>query len=71
MLKSKELMNQSIDELQTQYQELCRHIFELKSELAVSRKLEKPHQLKENKKDRARILTVLRQKQLKDDKQHG
>ena len=66
MLKAKELMNQSVEELQMHYQELCRDIFELTSERSVSRKLEKPHELKEKKKDRARILTILRQKELED-----
>lgn len=62
MLKAKDLMNQSVEELEGQYEDVCRDIFELISELRVSRKLEKPHELKEKKKDRARILTVLRQK---------
>lgn len=62
MLKAKDLMNQSVEELEGQYEDVCRNIFELVSELRVSRKLEKPHELKEKKKDRARILTVLRQK---------
>ncbi|MCB1084625.1 MAG: 50S ribosomal protein L29 [Chlamydiia bacterium] len=62
MLKASELKNQSTEELEGMYEDLCRDIFELTSELRVSRKLEKPHELKEKKKDRARILTVLRQK---------
>ncbi len=62
MLKAEELVNQSTEELEAKYEDTCRDIFELISELRVSRKLEKPHELKEKKKDRARILTVLRQK---------
>ncbi|MCP5503818.1 MAG: 50S ribosomal protein L29 [Chlamydiales bacterium] len=62
MLKASELINQSDEELEAQYEDICRDIFELTNELRVSRKLEKPHELKEKKKDRARILTVLRQK---------
>ncbi len=62
MLKASELINQSNEELEAQYEDICRDIFELTNELRVSRKLEKPHELKEKKKDRARILTVLRQK---------
>ncbi|MBF5058874.1 50S ribosomal protein L29 [Candidatus Neptunochlamydia vexilliferae] len=62
MVKAEELVNQSIEELEAKYEDTCRDIFELTSELRVSRKLEKPHELKEKKKDRARILTVLRQK---------
>lgn len=63
MLKAKDLISQSKEELEAQYNDLCRDIFELASELRVSRKLEQPHKLKEKKKDRARILTVLRQKE--------
>lgn len=65
MLKASELINQSNEELEAQYKDICRDIFELTNELRVSRKLEKPHELKEKKKDRARILTVLRQKKSK------
>jgi len=62
MLKAKDLLNQSTEELEAQHEDLCRVIFELTNELRVSRKLDKPHELNEKKKDRARILTVLRQK---------
>ncbi|MDN3508743.1 MAG: 50S ribosomal protein L29 [Candidatus Neptunochlamydia sp.] len=65
MLKASELINQSSEELEAQYEDICRDIFELANELHVSRKLEKPHALKEKKKDRARVLTVLRQKKSK------
>ncbi|MCB1072060.1 MAG: 50S ribosomal protein L29 [Chlamydiia bacterium] len=68
MLKASELINQSDEELEAQYEDICRDIFELTNELRVSRKLEKPHELKEKKKDRARILTVLRQKKHKDQR---
>ena len=62
MLKAKELINLSVEELEGQYEDISKDIFELTNELRVSRKLEKPHELKDKKKDRARIKTVLRQK---------
>ncbi|NRA90070.1 MAG: 50S ribosomal protein L29 [Simkaniaceae bacterium] len=62
MLKAKELINLSVEELEGQYEDICKDIFELTNELRVSRKLEKPHELKDKKKDRARIKTALRQK---------
>lgn len=65
MLKASELINLSDEELEAQYHDICRDIFEITNELRVSRKLEKPHELKVKKKDRARILTVLRQKKIK------
>ena len=63
MLKAKDLQAHSSEDLQDQHQDLCREIFQLMSELRISRKLDHPDQLKKKKKDRARILTVLRQKQ--------
>ncbi|MEM8727437.1 MAG: 50S ribosomal protein L29 [Chlamydiota bacterium] len=63
MLKASELIDQSNEELKARYKDICRDIFELRNRLLVSRKLEKPHELKEKKKDRARILTILRQKE--------
>lgn len=64
-MKANELINLSDEELEARYEDLCRDIFDLTNELRVSRKLEKPHELKNKKKDRARILTVLRQKKSK------
>ena len=63
MLKAKELQEHSSEDLQAQYEELSKEIFQLMNELKTSRKLDHPDQLKKKKKDRARILTVLRQKQ--------
>ena len=62
MLKAKELKDQSTEELNALELDLSREIFELKNELKTARKLEKPHLLKEKRKDRARILTILSQK---------
>lgn len=50
MLKASELINQSDEELEAKYEDICRDVFELTNELRVSRKLEKPHELKEKKK---------------------
>ena len=66
MLKSKDLILQSVNELKDQYEALNVKIFDLNSELKISRKLEKPHELKEAKKDRARILTVLNKKKMNE-----
>ena len=65
MLKAKDLINQSVEELEAQYEDLSREIFELLNELKLARKLDKPHLLSEKRRDRARVLTVLRQKQVK------
>lgn len=59
MLDFKELKNQTKAELLAKYEELSADIFKLKNDLNITRKLEKPHELKEKKKDRARVLTAL------------
>jgi len=68
MLNVQELVNQPETELQAQYENLSREIFNLQNELKVAKKLESPHKLKEKKKDRARILTALNQKRLTGQK---
>jgi len=63
MAKKKDIKEQSIDELKAMAQDLDREIFHLRNELATQRKLEHPHQIKEKRKDKARVLTLLTQKQ--------
>jgi len=62
MYKAKELRDQSAEELKALYSDLSKGIFVLNNEVRKTRKLEKPHQVKEKKRDRARVLTVLREK---------
>jgi large subunit ribosomal protein L29 len=62
MKKQKEAKDQGVQELKTLYHDLSRDIFQIKNELAVARKLEKPHVLRNKKKERARTLTLLRQR---------
>lgn len=62
MKKSSRFKDQSVEELKSQYHELSKEIFVLRNEKAVSRKLDKPSVLKGKVKDRARVLTFLRQK---------
>lgn len=62
MKKQQGIKDQSVQELKTLYRDLSKDIFQIKNELAVARKLEKPHLLRNKKKDRARALTFLRQK---------
>ena len=57
-----EFKDQSVEELKALYHDLAKDIFELKNELRMSRKLEKPHLLSKKKRDRARVLTLLSQK---------
>jgi large subunit ribosomal protein L29 len=59
----KEWQDHSIDELNANVRKLEHEIFSLRNELATQRKLEKPHQIRAKRKDKARILTILTQKQ--------
>lgn len=63
MAKASELKDQSEQELRAQYRDLSKEIFGLKNDLSIARKLDKPHLVREKKRDRARVLTVLRQKE--------
>lgn len=63
MSKTKDLANQTIDELKATARELDREIFKLRNELSTQRRLEKPHLLKEKRKNRARALTLMTLKQ--------
>ncbi len=62
MMKMKEIKDQNLDELKAVYRDLSKEIFELKTEFSITRKLEKPHLLREKKRDRARVMTVIQQK---------
>jgi ribosomal protein L29 len=59
-----ELMAQAENELELRYEQLSREIFILQNELKILKKLEKPHELSQKKKDRARVLTALNKKRL-------
>ena len=52
----------SVKEMHAQIHDLDREIFQLRNELSTQRKLEKPHLIKEKRKQKARILTLLTQK---------
>lgn len=61
--KKKEVKDQSIAELQVQARDLAREVFDLRNELSLNRKLDKPHLLKAKRRERARVLTLMTQKQ--------
>lgn len=63
MVQVEELKDQSPQELQAQYRDLSKEIYNLKNELSAQRKIDKPHLIRTKKRDRARVLTVLRQKE--------
>jgi large subunit ribosomal protein L29 len=61
---NQELLDKTDEQLNNLLLELDKDLFGMKNELAVTRKLEKPHLLKEKKKTKARILTILTQRKL-------
>jgi len=64
MAKAKELRDQTADELKAIYHDLSRELFQMKNEVKVTRKIEKSHLIRMKKKDRARVMTILREKEL-------
>lgn len=63
-MKPQEMRDQSAEELIAKLEETKRELFELRNELKRSRKLEKPHLLREKKKDIAKLNTIIREKEL-------
>ena len=53
----------TVEQLELMIDDLNVEIYDLKNQLSSTRKLEKPHLLKEKKKDRARALFILAEKQ--------
>jgi len=63
MAKAKDLREQSDDELQAQCEEMRKEIFMMKNALSSKKEDVKPYQIQMKRKDVARILTVLRERQ--------
>jgi large subunit ribosomal protein L29 len=61
--KMKEILEKETPALKHELDDRRRHLFDLRSQ-AVTEKLEDPSQLKKTRKEIARILTVLRQREL-------
>ncbi|MGL4348229.1 MAG: 50S ribosomal protein L29 [Chlamydiales bacterium] len=62
MRNIKELRAASTEELKIQYLNLNKENFILLNELAIAKKIEAPHKLRQNRKKKARILTILQEK---------
>jgi len=62
MTKAKEFRDQSQEELKALYQDLSKELYQLRNEMKVTRKMEKPHLVRLKKKDRARVMTILSEK---------
>lgn len=64
MRKPSELRDLSVDELDAQYVDARKELFHLVNELKRTKKIEKPHLLREKRKEIARMLTIKTEKQL-------
>lgn len=62
-MKAKELRDQSLNELEAMYKETQKELYKLSNEAQRLKKVEKPHLIKKNKKQIARLLTVMTEKQ--------
>jgi len=61
-MKIGEILELSEEELQTELERLRRHLFDLRSQ-AVTEKLEDPSMVTKARRDIARILTVMKQRE--------
>ncbi|NGX57065.1 MAG: 50S ribosomal protein L29 [Candidatus Anoxychlamydiales bacterium] len=59
MTKLKELKELSIEQLEFRIDEINKTLFEIRNELAINHKVEKPHLLKTLKKEKAQIKTIM------------
>lgn len=59
MYKAKNLRDQSVEELKVMYDQSCKELYELNSQLKSQKNREKPHQTRHVRKDIARLLTVM------------
>jgi len=67
-MKIQEVRELTDEELQTELDRLRRHLFDVRAQ-AVTEKLEDPSMLTKTKRDIARILTVMRSRQLEAERQ--
>ncbi|KPK33405.1 MAG: hypothetical protein AMS24_01225 [Chlamydiae bacterium SM23_39] len=68
MSNIKELRDLPIEQLEVLIEDLNKDIFNLKSQLALQKKIEKPHLIKEKRRDRARAIMILSEKRSVDEK---
>ena len=70
MMTVKEIREKSPEQLRNDLNERQKHLFDLRSQ-AVTEKLEDPSQLRKTRKDIARILTVMRQREIEEGRPAG
>lgn len=63
MNRKMEFKDQTVEELKALHYDMSKKIYEMKNELRITRKIDKPHLIRKTKRDRARVLTLLSQKE--------
>ncbi len=66
-MKMSELENLTVEELKQKLSGLKKELFSLRESLYTT-KLEKPHKIRQARKDIARVITVLKEREKQDDK---
>lgn len=62
-MKASEMRDMAIDELEAAVSDVDKELFNILNEAKRTRKVEKPHLLQLNRKKKARLLTVIHEKQ--------
>jgi large subunit ribosomal protein L29 len=63
MTKAKDLRDNSIEELEASYSDIRKELFDLKNSRERDKKLEKPHLLRAKRREIARLLTIINEKE--------
>lgn len=63
MTKASNIRDLAVDEIKAAVQDLSKDLYNLVNEMKRTKKLEKPHLLRQKKKEKARLLTILHEKQ--------
>ncbi len=74
MAKISELREQSAGDLKVLFEDLSKEMFQLRNEFKITRKIEKTHLIKEKKRKRAQIMTILRENEIRSlqaEETHG
>ena len=62
MVKASQLRDQSVEELIAQYRQCSKDMYNINNENRTAKKVEKPHLMRAKKKERAQVMTILREK---------
>jgi large subunit ribosomal protein L29 len=63
MLKAQDIRDQTVEELKALVNDKRKELFNMINSLKIAHKLDKPHLVRETKKDIARLLTIINEKQ--------